>query len=322
MPIVGRRSGANFQFQEEGSNLTAAGVTLQLTPSGIIIGNASDEMVAQLLDNQKITLGTGTGVAGDAHIYHDGTNLLGPNPATGMWADLPALAYADPSVAIFYFDDFLSLPIDDTTANPVGWTYTGDANGDATLKTGEFGGVLNVQTGATDNNETTLQLGTGSTGTMFEITDSSGKKVWFEVRVKALQHADEAVFVGLAEEGLGANFLTDDTGVPADKDYVGFRYKTDASAAWDVAWKKEGQTEQELALVVANADDWHTFGFKFDGASAVTFYIDGTAHGTAMDTSAATSPSGEELAPILAIKTGSGATVQMDIDWIKCVMLR
>lgn len=321
MPVVIRRgTGDELLIIERDTpgNITVTGTMVKFDTAGITIGNATDDLQVILVDNVELFLGTGA----DAKLMWNATYLEGPNPASGMWANCPAMAYADPSVAITYFDDFLTLPIDNTTANPVGWTYTGDANGDATLKTGEFGGVLNLQTGATDNNETTLELGSGATGTMFEITNAGGKKLWYECRVKALQHADEAIFIGLAEEGLGANFLTDDTGVPADKDFIGFRYKTDASDEWDIAWKKAGQTEQEGANEVENADDWHTFGFYFDGTSTVTFYIDGTASSTTATTSAATFPSGEELAPIIAIKTGSGATVQADVDWIKCVMLR
>lgn len=253
-------------------------------------------------------------IGGEAVIKRSDTNLL--------WQNFPALGLGNPAAAYEFFDDFMSLPIDDTLANPTGYTYTGDENGDATLKTGEVGGVLNLQTGATDNDETTLQLGSGASGTFFEITNANAKPLWFECRVKALQHADEAVFIGLAEEGLGANFLTDDTGVPADKDFIGFRYKADASDEWDVAWRKSGQAEQEIADVVENADDWHTFGFYFDGVNTITFYVNGVAEATIALANAATFPGGEELAPIIAIKTGSGATVQADIDWIKCVQMR
>ena len=321
MPLVIVQDGEDIVIKERDTpgNIDLAGEIIKVAKGGTItIGNASDTLEIVVVDNLPLKFGTGE----DTLQQWNGTYLEGPNPASGMWSNCPAVHYADPSVAFQFYDDFMSLPIDDSTANPTGWTYTGDANGDATLKTGEYGGVLNLHTGTTDNDETTMEVGSQTSGTLFEITDSSAKKLWFECRVKALQHSEGAVFIGLAEEGCGADFLTDDTGVPADKDFIGFRLKIDANDEWDAAWKKAGQAEQEIADAATNADDWHTFGFYFDGASTVTFYISGTANATTATTSAATFPSGEELSPIIAIKTVEGAAKQLDVDYIKVVMLR
>ena len=67
---------------------------------------------------------------------------------------------------------------------------------------------------------------------------------------------------------------------------------------------------------------WNTFGFHFAGASVLTPYIDGVA-GTIVDTGAASFPSGEEMSPIIAVKTGltTGATAtrSLDVDWIRIV---
>lgn len=247
------------------------------------------------------------------------------SPAAGksIWEACPQLAMLDPSVGFSFMEDFLSFPIDDTTANPTAWKLAGDtATGAVTTPAGILGGVINVATGALDNNETYIQLGT-ATFEPFCITNASGKPVYFEARVKSLQHADEAIFVGLAEAGCAAaDFLADNTGVPADKDYIGFRYKTDAPTEWDFAYKKAGQAEQEAAAVAVNADDWHTFSFYFDGASTIYVYIDGVLQATTHATSGATFPSGEEMSPIIAIKTGAAAARNVQVDWIKVAQLR
>jgi hypothetical protein len=127
------------------------------------------------------------------------------------------------------------------------------------------------------------------------------------------------VFIGLAEAGsLAATFLANDTMIPADKDYIGFRIKSDASAEWDVAWKKAAQAEQEIANAVANADDWHRFGIFFDGLNTVQFYVDRVLHATTALTTAATFPSGEEMSPIVMVKTGEGVlkSALVDYAWV------
>jgi len=248
-----------------------------------------------------------------------------PTAGTSLAEGIPSLAmYCDPAVAFEMREDFLAIPLDDTTANPTEWAYVSDtAAGAVTFPAGLVGGVVNLATGGVDNNETYIQYGL-PTCEPFKITNASDKAVWFEARIKSLQHADEGVFIGLAEAGAitGGNFLVDNTGVPADKDYIGFRYKCDASAEWDVAWKKAGQAEQEIAAAAVNADDWHTFGFYFDGESTVTFYIDRVASATVATTSAATFPSGEELSPVIAVKTGAGAARNIQVDYIRVVQAR
>lgn len=249
-----------------------------------------------------------------------------PTAGTSLWEGCPSLALlCDPAVGIEFFEDFLGLPLDGATRNPANFKWASDTATDGITLPKVAGGVVNVATGGVDNNETYIQLGGSAnvTNAPFSITNASDKALWFEARVKCLEHADEGVFVGLTEEGAAvANFLADNTGVPADKDYIGFRLKTDASDEWDVAWKKNGQAEQEVANQATNADDWHTFGFHFDGESTVTFYVDRTAVATTATTSAATFPSGELLAPIIAVKTGEAVAKNVQVDYIRVVQAR
>jgi|LSQX01.2.fsa_nt_gb hypothetical protein len=239
---------------------------------------------------------------------------------------IPSLALlASPRVGFEFFEDFLTLPLDDTTRNPANAKWVSDTAADSITLPKVVGGVVNVATGGTDNNETYIQFGGAAsiTAAPFKITDASGKALWFEARVRALEHADEGVFVGLAEEGAAvANFLTDNSGAVADKDFIGFNILTATPAAWNTTWRKNGQAVVTNANVVANADDWHYFGFFFDGESTVTFYIDGVAHATTATTSAATFPSGELMAPIIAIKTGEAVAKNVQVDYIRVVQAR
>jgi len=272
----------------------------------------------------------------NTELYERGMNNLGRNsifrdtalsPAKGtsIWELCPQLAGLDPAVGFLFFEDFLTLPLDDTTRDPTNALLYSDTGTDAVSLPKLAGGVMQVACGGVDNNETYVQFGgaTQATPAPFAITNASNKPVWFEARVKALEHADEGLFVGLAEEDAAqAAFLAVNTGVPADKDFIGFRVKCDASDEWDIAWRKDGQAEQEIANVVANADDWHTFAFLFDGVSTVYFYVDRTLVTTQALTSAATFPSGELLAPIVAVKTGEGVAKNIQVDYIKVFQAR
>lgn len=248
---------------------------------------------------------------------------LSPSVGASIWESCPQLAALDPAVAFTYYEDFLTLPVDTNGDPNVGWKWTGDHSNYAGISAGGAGGILTLACGDTDNDESYMQLGQDGTEEGFVITSSSGKAVWFETRVKAEQHADMGVFIGLAEAGCSTgNFLTDNTGAVADKDFVGFNILTATPAAWNVTWKKNGQTVQAVTSAATNADDWHKFAFMFDGASTVTFYVDGAAVSTVATTTATTFPSGEELQPILAIKTGEGVAKSIKVDYIKVVQLR
>ena len=250
------------------------------------------------------------------------------SPASGVsiWAGAPILAMLqDPQVGLLYHEDFLSLPVDDTTGNPVNWAFSSDTASGGITAPKVAGGVIQVATGGVDNNESYVQLGAygGATAAPFFITDANSKPFWFEVYCKALQHADMGVFIGLAEEGCAAaNFLADNSGVIADKDFIGFNLLTATPAAWNATWRLAGQAVQAITTVAVNADDWHRFGFHYDGLHTVTFYIDGTAHATVALTSAATFPSAQALAPIIAVKTGEAVAKSVQVDYIRIAQIR
>jgi hypothetical protein len=219
-----------------------------------------------------------------------------------------------------YTEHFVAPPTDDTTANLLGWITATDHNA-ITQPASLTGGVIEVPCGNTDNDEYYTQLGL-ATNEPFVIGGAAGiangYPVYFGARVKALEHADEAYFVGLAEAGCAAaNFLTDNSGVVADKDFIGFNTLTATPDAWNMTWKKSGQAVQTTAGVAVNAADWHIFEFFYDGSTTVTFFIDGVASTTTATTTAATFPGAEEMSPILAVKTGEAVLKRLQVDWLR-----
>jgi len=226
-----------------------------------------------------------------------------------------------------FYEDFVNVPVDDATGNPTAWETYEDAGGVFAMPNGHVGGVATLTTAATNNNEYTLQLGAAATAVHepFVITDSSNNKLWFECRINASHTADAMVFCGFAQGGACASgdFLADDTGALADVDAIGFRYLQASPTEWDCAWRKNGQAAQEIGNIDTNAGAWTRFGFYFDGASTITVYVDGVANGTPIDTSAATFPSGEELSPIISVKTSAagGVADSIEIDYFKAAII-
>jgi len=231
------------------------------------------------------------------------------------------------ATVVKYLNHFTHFAADDTTRNPTEWLWASDtANDSVTLPVSNTGGVLQIATGAVDNNETYIQLGSAASATNapWIIAGAAGvantKPLYFGARVKCTTHVDGAWFVGLCGEGAAVgNFLTDNSGVVADDDFIGFNILTATPAAWNITWRNAGQAVQAVTAVAVNADDWHMFEFWYDGATTVTFWIDGTAHATTATTTAATFPFNEEMSPILGCKSGDGAAKVLQIDWLNVV---
>jgi hypothetical protein len=221
-----------------------------------------------------------------------------------------------------YLDDFIKVPME-AAADMAGWVTSADHVAAATQPSSLTGGILQIACGDTDNDEYYTQLGL-ATVAPFVIGGAGGiansKPLYFGARVKALEHADEAYFVGLAEEGAAAaNFMTDNSGVLANKDFVGFNTLTATPDAWNATWKITGGAVQAITGVAVNAADWHIFEFYYDGATTVTFWIDGVVSTTVATTTAATFPGAEEMSPILGLKTGEGVLKRLQIDWLRVI---
>jgi hypothetical protein len=223
-----------------------------------------------------------------------------------------------------FIDDFMhGMAIDDTTGKPTAFTLTADATFTLAFPASVTGGVVQVGTHTDDNDEAYLQFGT-ATAAPFVIGGAAGvannKPLYFGCRAKAEQHADGGWFVGLAEEGASAaNFMADASAVLADVDFVGFNILTATPTVWNLTWRKNGQAVQTVTSAATNADDYHIFEFWYDGATTVTFYVDGVANATVATTTAATFPGAEEMCPIIGVKTGEAVLKSIAVDWIRVV---
>lgn len=185
--------------------------------------------------------------------------------------------------------------------------------------------------GNADNDEAVLQWGRGL-GAPFKLAD---KDLVFEARlsVSAITAAKWDIGVGLGEVGMGAtDALFGDTSGLADKNFLGFVKLAAEGAAWDAAYKADGQTYQNGAtktkldsLHTAVAATYFKVGFRYRAhPKKVEWYVDNALPGgtiaparlTATEIDAATFPDDVLLAPIIGVKDQAGDTaLNLKLDW-------
>jgi hypothetical protein len=245
-------------------------------------------------------------------VMEDFLNFSGFSPAISGTTALPSTTVPGPNGYGLYLDTATS------------------ACSIANLAT-ESSGVVRLATGATDNHEAWL-AGQGNSGNLGMISDTpaDARLMIFEARVRFGQVSDNggAIFIGLAEAGTAANSAkVDDTGVMADRDFIGFNTIQADGDLLSINYRRSGQAQQAVgsgtAIVAAT---WYKLGFIYDPrapiAERIKFYINNveladkvTGASTGTGIAATTFPDGERLGFLAGIKNGSAAATNMDIDW-------
>lgn len=253
----------------------------------------------------------------------DGDLIL--SPTEGLWSDCPCVSM-DPNVTAYEFvEDFTFSGIGDVTSK-----FMIDAvHGTAALgsaATYGLGGVLVLDTGATKNDYINAKVSDADAAKgAFKITANSGKKLWFEARfyLTAETFSGEAAYVGLFD-GATTKPFADDTGAADMAD--GLYFRTLVASPTELDWcRLRNTTEAEVKANISAVakDTWIRVGFKFDGASTVVPYINGTAYPQySTNVAVATFPYDVALTPFFGILTGAAQTKKLIIDWIRCAQKR
>jgi len=229
-------------------------------------------------------------------------------------------AMVNKDYAIYDHDSFVKL--ENTFGNTVGgYAMTADAGGAIALVGLAPGTVVAVNCDGDDNDALIMQR--QGSAAPFSIELNSGKEVAFEAKMAIVSGGEVGVFIGLAEAGLDQDILVDDTGAIQDKDVIGFHaaaHATDVDV--DGIYRIEGGSAVTGADTMTEDDDgeYNTYGFRFDGKTTITWYLDDAEVGTSTLT-AATFPSDEALTFTFAIKTGEAAEKAVRIDDWTCVQL-
>lgn len=202
-----------------------------------------------------------------------------------------------------YIEDFVDLPVDDTTGDPTAYTFTpveaGTGNSIAALKAGADGGVLLITTDDAEDDGVNLQL----KGEAFKL--ASGKPLYYGIRMKISDATQSDFIAGLC--------ITDTTLLGGMTDGVYFR-KVDGSTTVSAVLEKDS-TETTGTAHTAVADTFVILEFWFDGTS-VHFYVDGVEITLLAQTNLCDD---EWLTPSIHFLSGSAGAKTMEVDWVRCV---
>lgn len=252
-----------------------------------------------------------------------------------LWA--PAVEHCmgpDGGYAVMAGSDFMCFGVGTATTSNVGtfadeggaYRSYEDTGGSIAQIATEVGGVVNLATDATDNDEMSLQPG-GTKSVLGKISDTAGadKLLIFETRfrISAVGDTKMNTFIGLMEETTAASNTIGDTGTIADKDYIGFYVAEGDGDELTFVYKKNGQTAQvpfTYGTAIA-ADTWYNVGFCYNPKAPpdkrIKLFIDNveqTTYITATNIAAATFPDGEELNALWAIQSADGAIKTLGLD--------
>ena len=211
-----------------------------------------------------------------------------------MWDDFPFTG--QPCKNVFgYENDFVRWVADEWTATEVGTSLQN-------LKD-EANGVLDLTSGAVENDGTQLQLGgTGDTETTGEsFLPAVGRNIWFEARVKSDDVAEHDFFVGLAIQDTSVI-----ASVPAN--IIGF-VTHDGDSLLDFI--HNASTEVSIATLAANT--YVKVGFKITGTSLCEYYVNDVKVGSVTNDIPAT-----EMKLTIAQLTGEANAATLSIDYVAC----
>lgn len=264
------------------------------------------------------------------------TGFVTTRPSPGIWSRIDFAAMREKHNGVEYFEDFAGW--NGTFAANVG-TYGGSSGGWRSFENGNCTilplatvkeGAVQLLLSAVDDTEFNMQRGlTGQVHAIISTTtpDDCVLGMEFRFRLGQVTNATHNLFLGLTEENLA---VTDgffaDTGVIADKDYIGFIIAEAAGATLTFGWNKQGGVDvvgftYGTALVV---NTWYKVGFLYDpgapDSKKIKIFIDGVEQGTyvtATQLASANFPNGEELTSYINFKNGSAAAKTADLDWIR-----
>lgn len=207
---------------------------------------------------------------------------------------------------IKYIDDFVHIPVDDTTGDPTAWTTTvvEAGTGDSTATSANIaGGGLLLTTAANENDGINLQLN----GESFELSGSA-THFYAGIRFKINDVTQTDFFAGLA--------ITDTDILGGVTDRIGFQ-SLDGSTDIKAMVEKDSTETLSDAIGTLVDDTWHIAEMYYDGSSIEVFF-DGVSAGTLAVTNL---PDDEELRPSIHFLTGEAVANTMTIDWMRFVQI-
>jgi hypothetical protein len=194
---------------------------------------------------------------------------------------------------------------------------TADAGTSVALDADGIGGVLQLSTGATDNNEAYVE----STNELFKF--AADKPLAFEARLQFTEaNVDDAnVIVGVMDAP-GADTLIDNGGGPKASYSGAVCYKVDGGTVWNCESSIAGAQQTTVTPVTAGGAGYQTLRIEFQPTTStqgdVRFFI----NDSLVASHKITFTSATEMAVVLGVKAGSANAETLNVDYVGCHQLR
>lgn len=254
-------------------------------------------------------------------------------PSPSIWGDCPMSRLNDAGLGWYFHENFLGAPLVNTTITAAllarlsvgaAMSIDGDADTAMSMKAGEMGGYLDIETDGDDNDAVAL-----FTEPMGKIIVNSGQKMWFEARMELGAIADQGMFFGLIEEaGASKNAVADGAAALIGESLIGFQILSDDTDGVDAVFKLDGGAVVEMKSVINNvasggniaadltADTEFKLGMRFDGREHLQIFFNGyKVYTYTINTS--TFPDNVNMGVVLCLKTGAAAARSVAIPWVR-----
>jgi len=250
---------------------------------------------------------SGSGVTVDGVLVKDGSIVSALPIVTGF----PIWNGVDPSDWITYIEDFINIPIDDTTGIPTAWTINTDDSTGTGGVIDQLGGWMNVKAANTDNFGTTLS--TIGESFLFD-TD---KKFVLKCRVQITEaNTDDSNWAIGVSTVATKDFLQDNAAGPAATYDGAVFFKIDGTMKIQFETSNAGTQVTNATLADFASATSYNLAFVYDYADGVTGSITPYVDGVAGTAHAITIAGLETMHFIMSVKTGDTNAEQFLVDYV------
>lgn len=234
-----------------------------------------------------------------------GTTRFGPilrsgkGVGMGWFADQPIGSSPD---YIEFWDDFTGIAVNTTND----WTSVKDSSATVAIVADTHGGELALTSAATTDND-----GASIQGNEIFLP-ASGRKIWFEARVKVADADQQDVFVGLC-----GNFATDPEACLAASNRIGLQIDDGNASILCKSEATDTETSTDSGIDAADAT-YVRVGFIVNGTTNIKYFVNRQLVATHTTNIPAT-----ELAPaVFSLSGNNQGTKSLTIDYIRVVSTR
>ena len=242
-------------------------------------------------------------------LHSDGTRG-GRSWTNDLWQTCPWQGIGnDPGLGFRFFTDFVGENAADWTGNAIA------GSGAIAQASAHFGHLVLTAAAATDTHGVNAGLG-GATSAF--VTPSASTTIFFECLVKQTLQTSTlgSSFMGLCTQPSTTVPLGTTGALATSVNRIGFNCLD--SAALNFNYLDSGATAYTASVSdTVVTDEWMKLGFRINGLTSVTPYINSVRQATIVASSTATLPDGVMNLAFSVVSGGGTGTPTMTLDWVR-----